>query len=91
MNKDKRKTNEVQKHQKESRKLNSTCISRMYTDEYEDGEVSVRYISAHTGHDLGSQELKCSPLPSSTKDQVAMKISAGIPPERILQGRSGSS
>lgn len=86
MNRDKRKTDEVRKHQKESRKLDSTCISRMYTDEYEDGKVSVRYISAHTGHDLGPQEIKFLPLPESTKEQVAIKISAGIPVQRILQG-----
>ena len=85
-NKSKRKTNKLRLHQKESKKLNFTCISRMYTDEYDDGHVSVKYISAHTGHDLGPQELKYLPLPNSTKEQVAMKISAGIPPDRILQG-----
>ncbi len=44
----------------------------MYTDEYSDGHVSVKYISAHTGHDLGPQELKYLPQPQSTKEQVAM-------------------
>ncbi len=46
----------------------------------------MKYISAHTDHDLGPQELKI-PLPKGTKDQVAKKISAGVPPDRILQGR----
>lgn len=58
----------------------------MYTDQYEDGHIYVKYISAHTGHDLGPQEFKYLPLPKSTKEQVAMKISAGIPPCRILEG-----
>ena len=58
----------------------------MYTDEYESGAVCVKYISAHTGHDLGSQELKNLSLPGSTKEYVALKISSGVPPERILQG-----
>ena len=43
-------------------------------------------ISAHTGHDLGPQELKYLPLPSSTKQEVSMKISMGITAERILSG-----
>ncbi len=59
----------------------------MFTDEYEDGSIVVRYISAHTGHELGSQELKCLPLPASTKEQVALKVSIGIPSARILQGK----
>ena len=45
INKDKRKTKEVHPHQKESRKLDSTCISRLYyVDEHGDGHVSVEYI-----------------------------------------------
>ena len=72
--------------QKESRKLNSTCISRMYVDELKNGHIAVKYISAHTGHDLGPHDLKHLPLPDSTKQEVSMKISLGIPPERILQG-----
>lgn len=51
-----------------------------------DGNISVTYISAHTGHDLGPQELKFLPLPQSTKEAVSMKISQGIPTERILKG-----
>ena len=81
-----RKTAEKRPHQKETRKLNNTCVSRMYVDELKNGEITVKYISAHTGHDLGPQELKYLPLPESTKEEVSMKISLGIPPERILQG-----
>ena len=56
-NKDKWKTKEVHPHQKESRKVDSTCISRLYVDEHGDGHLSVKYISAHT-HELGPGELK---------------------------------
>ena len=58
----------------------------MYVDELKNGHIAVKYISAHTGHDLGPHELKHLPLPESTKQEVSMKISLGIPPERILQG-----
>ena len=56
-------------------------------NELKDGYITVKYVSAHTGHDLGPQELKYLLLPGSTKQEVATKISMGIPPERILQGK----
>ena len=55
-------------------------ISRLYADEHEDGHVSVKYIYAHT-HELGPCELKHLPLPQNTKQDVAMKISLGVPTE----------
>ena len=55
----------------------------MYVDEHEDGHVSVTYISAHT-HELGPQELKHVPLSGSTKEEVAVKLTLGVPPGRIL-------
>ena len=58
----------------------------MYVDEIADGRVQVQYIPAHTGHDLGCSELKHLPLPGNTKQEVAVKLSMGIPPERILEG-----
>ena len=85
-NKTPRKTVEKRPHQKETRKLNSTCVSKMYVDELKDGHITVKYVSAHTGHDLDPQELKYLPPPESTKQEVCMKISMGIPPERILHG-----
>lgn len=85
INKCPRKTKCLRPHQKESRKLDSTCISQLYVDEHGDGHVSVTYISAHT-HELGSSELKHLPLPDSTKQEVSMKISLGVPTERILEG-----
>ena len=67
--------------------MNNTCISRIYVDELKDqGHVRIEYISAHTGHDLGPQELKYLPLPNTTKQEVAMKVSMGVPTERILKG-----
>lgn len=58
----------------------------MYVDESHSGQVAVRYISAHTGHELGQQELKHLPLPRSIKEEVSMKMSMGVPAERLLQG-----
>ena len=75
-----------QTHQKDSRKLCKTCISRMYVNEFEDGHVEVKYISAHTGHELNSSEIKYLSLPESTKQAVATKLCLGIPSERILEG-----
>ena len=60
----------------------------MYVDEYEDGHVEVTYLTAHSGHELGSNQLPYLPLPNSTKETVALKISQGIPPGRIIDGNS---
>ena len=58
----------------------------MYVDEHMNGRVSVHYVSTHMGHELGPQELKYLLPPESTKEEVSVKISMGIPPERILKG-----
>ena len=81
-----RKTEQKRVHQKDSRKLNDLCISRMYVTEFFDLHTEVTYISAHTGHELGSNELQFLPLPESTKQVVSQKICLGIPTERILEG-----
>ena len=67
--------------------MNNTCLSRMYVDVHESKHVVVRYIPTHTGHTPFSDELKFLPLPMSTKDKVAPKLSQGIPSKRILQCR----
>ena len=85
--KKKRKTKEKRPHQKDSRKMGKTCISRMYVNEFRNGHVKVRYIQAHTGHELGSCEIKHLPLPESTKQVVATKLSLRIPSERMLEGQ----
>lgn len=59
----------------------------MYVDQLKNGTIAVEYVSAHTGHDLGPEEIKHLPLPKSIKNDVSMKISLGIPSQRILQGR----
>lgn len=58
----------------------------MYVNEYIDGHVEVTYITAHTNHELGATELPHLPLPDSTKKEIALKVSKGIPPERIQDG-----
>ena len=44
-------------------------------NELKDGYVTLKYVSAHTGHDLGPQEIKYLPLTGSTKQEVVTKIS----------------
>ena len=82
-----RKTSKKRPHQKPTRKLNTVCISRMYVNEHIDGHVDVVYITAHTNHELGTTELPHLPLPDSIRKEVALKVSKGIPPERIQDGK----
>ena len=81
-----RKTSEKRCYQNETRKLNCTCISRMYVDQLQSGKVAVRYVSAHIGHELGPQELRYLLLPNSTKEEVSLKMIMGVPAQSILQG-----
>ena len=73
-------------HQKDTRKLNNICISRIYVDYYIDGHVTVTHITAYTNHQPGHHEDKYLPLPKSVKDEIAIKLSNGIPAERIMEG-----
>ena len=66
--------------------MNDTCLSRMYVDVHGSKHVVVRYIPTLTGHTPSSDELKFLPLPVSTKDEVELKVSQGIPSKRVLQG-----
>jgi len=60
----------------------------MYVDNFSDGHVIVEYIPAHTGHTLyHKEELHNLPLPASSKEEVAMKLSLGVNPSRILSGK----
>ena len=81
-----RLTTKKRPNQRASRKLNDTCISRMYVTEHMDGKVEVKFISAHSGHDLGAAELPHLPLPKGVKEEIAIKLSLGIQPERIMEG-----
>ena len=59
----------------------------MYVNEYVDGHVEVMYLSAHLGHELGVSEFPFLPLPESTKQDTALKVTQGIPPQRIMDGK----
>lgn len=85
MNLTKRTTGKKRVNQKSSRKINDVCLSRMYVNEYQD-HVEVQYVSAHTNHKLCTSELPHLPMPRSSMDEVAFKVSRGIASERILEG-----
>ena len=51
-----------------------------------DHHVEVVYISAHTNYQLGAAELPHLPLPISTSDEVALKVSKSISTKKILEG-----
>ena len=88
----KRKSNEQrgQGCKKPSRKLNKTCISRIYaTQSSNDGRIHVIYISAHTNHSLSIEdEAKNIPLPKTTQREISAKLQKGIPVERIMEGKN---
>ena len=50
----------------------------MYVTKYMDGKVDVKFISAHSGHDLGVTELPYLPLLKGIKQKVPMKLSLGV-------------
>ena len=54
--------------------------------EQQSGAVDVKYISAHSNHEPGPIEDAFVPLPASTKETISMKLSVGIPIERIMEG-----
>ncbi len=58
----------------------------MYVDKYHDGNIEVLYIPAHTGHDLGIDQLPALPLPKSVKNDVPHKLAKGIPATKIIEG-----
>ena len=39
------------------------------------------------GHELGVSEFPFLPLPESTKQDTALKVTQGIPPQRIMDGK----
>ena len=73
-------------HQKDTRKMNDICISRMYIDYHEDCQVMVMHVTAHTNNQPGPREDMYLPLPKSTWEEIAIKLSNGIPTERIMEG-----
>ena len=68
-----------------SRKLNDFCTARMIATIHNGtGEVSVKYISSHTNHELGVSEYRNLPLPPSVKENIREQFAAGITIERIM-------
>ena len=86
-NKRSRITSGKRPYQRPTRKLNGTCTSRMYVNKFQDGHVELTYVKGHTGHELGVCELPHLSIPASIRETVAMKISLGIPAERIMEGK----
>ena len=58
----------------------------MYVTKFNSGRIEVKYISAHSNHTPGPGEAGFLPLPVSTKEEIAMKLSLGISVERIMDG-----
>ena len=50
------------------------------------GEVTVDYVSTHTGHKPSVEECKHIPLPPSLRKEVQEKFAAGVTIERIMDG-----
>ena len=55
----------------------------MYVTKFSSGRVEVKFISAHSNHNPDEGFV---PLPVSTKEEIAMKLSVGISIERIMEG-----
>ena len=81
-------TSKRRHNQKDSRKINDTCLSRIYVNHFSDGHVEIEYIPAHTGHELNRDEINYIPLPENAKEEIATKLSLGVNPSRILSGKA---
>lgn len=79
-------TGDKKRAKQQSRKIDAVCILRMYATCRHSGVVSVKYVSSHTNHDLSLAQAKFLPLPKDVKDGIAIKLSLGIPIDRILDG-----
>ena len=58
----------------------------MYVDFYDDGCVTATHVTRHTKHQPGPHEDMYLPLPKSIREEIAIKLSNGIPAERIMEG-----
>jgi len=70
------KTAKTQLHPKPSRKLNDVCISRICVTKLKINVI--KYVAAHSNHTPGKGQDAFLPLPASTKEEIAMKLSLGI-------------
>lgn len=59
----------------------------MYVTKFSSGKMDVKFISAHSNHDPDEDEAGFVPLPVSTKEEIALKLSVGVSIERIMEGR----
>ena len=50
----------------------------MYVTKFNSGKYEVKYTSADSNHTLDQSEAGFSPLPSSTKEEIVVKLSLGI-------------
>ena len=57
----------------------------MYVDFCQDGHVIVTHVMAHTNHTPRCDEDKYLPIPKSIREEIAIKVSNGIPTERIME------
>lgn len=58
----------------------------MYASVYRDGHIELTYVTGHTNHKPGPTEDGYLPLSSSTREEIALKLANGVPPERIMEG-----
>ncbi|XP_053388439.1 uncharacterized protein LOC128551562 [Mercenaria mercenaria] len=72
------------KNRKGSCKINRICPARMLVNERHDGTVKVKYIHTHT-HSISLKDTRHLRIPNSIRSQIALKLSLGVPSERILQ------
>ncbi|CAB0004396.1 unnamed protein product [Nesidiocoris tenuis] len=66
---------------KGSNKINGCCPASMKVEITAEGDVNVRFVRTHLGHD---NELERLPLAKQEKDSIAKRLSLGIPFETVL-------
>ena len=82
-----KKTAQLRTH-RGSRKLKGYCISRMMATKHKStGKVVVKYISTHTNHKPGKEEMKHLPLPASVRQEVKDKFAQNVKLDSIIDGK----
>ena len=51
------------------------------------GNIEIKYVSAHSNHTTGPNKNAFLLLPTSTIEEIAMKLSLGISIEGIMNGK----
>jgi hypothetical protein len=71
---------------KESCKLSSCCLARMYVRRKASGEVAVEHIASHSGHNQGPwEEQRFLKLSEHVHRQIEEQLKLGIPTDRIVR------